>query len=479
MKQIAVLIPTFGRAARLPDLVKNFRDNSSEAELYFVVEPNDLDTLRALTDLKENFFMSAGEYVECINKGVAETKEPFVFCGADDIVFSPDWDKKLLKTMQDPSVNVTGGTDSWLCSTSGIHVSHPMIRRSYIDDEGGSFNTPGTLYYPGYHHYQCDIELEQVAHARDCFKLTEGVLIEHNHIVMETAEDDDTYKRSRLLLEADTDTYNKRKARFEWYDTLELHNGKAVPAPKRMKKLTVVMPIWNCREYVVKTLESLLINTHNPYELILIDDNSTEFDGGVLLKRLADLARQRFIKVKAFRNNEQRYCNYNWNFGVSQATGDYIAIINSDIEFQKNKWDGYLIEDLDFGYAVASPYQSDAQYYSKTPYQLPPPPDPQANMHLRGACFMISKKFAESIFPIPLNLIHWCGDSYISKRAASWIFDIRTSIFHHGSKSGAKVDQKVFWTMVSQDVDNWEALSGEEVTNLKNLCKERFDACAN
>jgi len=475
-KQIAVLIPTYKRASRLQSLIDNFTKTSKDSELYFVVHPKDTETIKTLDQLSEGYFFNvlknSGEYVECINYGVAKTKEPFIFCGADDIEFSNRWDIKLLGSFKDDKVNVTGGIDDWTCSRSGVHISHPLIRRKYIDEQGACFNNKGELYYSGYKHYQCDIEMEQVAWARNCFKLNKDVTIGHNHFVNKKADHDETYDRSFTVFKQDQDLFDSRKKYYEWWDTKMLHQGKAVRASD-FKRLSVIMPIWNCEDYTRKTIDSLLKNTLHPYELILIDDNSTEFNGKELLADLEKQAREKFLIVKTIANKEQKYCNANWNKGVELATGDYIAIINSDIEFETPEWDDYLMENIDLGYDLVNPFQSDHIYPGK-PYQLPPPSDFLYRMNIRGACYMLSKEFAKKMFPIPERYIHWCGDNYLSRNAKTFMFDIRVSIYHYISRSGAKVDQKKFWKMVRQDALNWQEDSGEDFSEVINNCNKRL-----
>jgi len=95
-------------------------------------------------------------------------------------------------------------------------------------------------------------------------------------------------------------------------------------------------------------------------------------------------------------------------------------------------------------------------------------------MNIRGACYMLSKEFAKKMFPIPERYIHWCGDNYLSRNAKTFMFDIRVSIYHYISRSGAKVDQKKFWKMVRQDALNWQEDSGEDFSEVINNCNKRL-----
>lgn len=458
MQKIACLVPTYHRPNKIEPLIRNFFKCTTQADLYFIIDPKDEETRTAINSMLPHFpvktFMIEGEYVKCINSAFKRTEEPFVFCGADDIEFTMDWDKKLLKSIE--GYDITGGIDDWEISKSGIHTSHPMIRRSYINETGPSLGFPGLVYNPNRNHYHVDIEIEQLAWWRGVININKDCIIHHHHFVNKQAENDATYRHSREVFDADTKHYNEtfKSKNYEYWDFTSMFQGKAVENPTRMKKLSVVMPIWNCEDYTRRTLASLIENTQHPYELIMIDDASTEHNGKELLAELKVIASKKFMKVTTVANPKQLYCNANWNKGVELATGDYIAIINSDIDFLTPDWDDYLMENIDLGYELVNPFQSDRVYGNK-PYMKPPQEDAIYHLNIRGACFMISRALAAKAFPIPKRYVHWCGDNYISSKAATYLYDIRVNIFHYISKSGAKVDPKVFWTITRRDVKNW------------------------
>lgn len=219
--KIAALIPTYGRAPKLEKLLKNFNETSSVANIYFIVHPKDLETVNEVQRLGAKMILLKGEYVACINNGVKLTTEPFVLCAADDVEFTKDWDKKLLKEMEDPNICIVGGIDSWPISKSGVHISHPLIRRSYIKDN---------LYYPGYTHYMCDIELIQQGWKDQCVKVLPEILIEHKHPEVKTALVDQTYIKSRMYLSRDKIIYDKRRKNFEVWNFQGMYFGKKIPS---------------------------------------------------------------------------------------------------------------------------------------------------------------------------------------------------------------------------------------------------------
>ena len=464
---IDVLIPTYKRPQKVRFLIENIKKTSSKISPLFIIHPSDTETEQILIEKNQNYIKTFLEYIGCINLGVKKTSNPFIFCGADDIEFTKDWDLKLLKVMKDKKIMVTGGTDDWTVSQSGVHISHPMVRRTYLD-YGAYWNaTSKDLYSPEYKHYQADIELEQLAHFRGVIKVCKNCTIHHHHYVNGKTQIDETYTKSRdKHIKNDTDIYLKRKQYFEFYETNALHSGKAIKLDK--KRHSIIMPIWNCKEYVLKTVKSLIEKTKHKYELIMIDDNSTEFNGKALLQTLKEEAyKGGFTDVKIFANNSQKYCNFNWNKGVENATGDYISIINSDIEFLTDEWDDYLIENIDLGYELVNPYEQNKNYQEAfgIPFQ-----NYFLNInHIKGCAFMMSRKFVNENFPIPPQLVHWFGDTYLSDKLKHTMFDIRVVVYHHGSKSSSKLNNKFFWKLVYKDCLEYEKIKPKGNTILENI----------
>ena len=97
-------------------------------------------------------------------------------------------------------------------------------------------------------------------------------------------------------------------------------------------KYSVIIPLYNKAPYIRKALESVLAQTYIDYEVIVVDDGSTDGSAEIAESFLQDPAsrlspfasRLRLLKqpnqgVSAARNN-----------GVAQAHGDYLAFLDAD-----------------------------------------------------------------------------------------------------------------------------------------------------
>ncbi len=90
-------------------------------------------------------------------------------------------------------------------------------------------------------------------------------------------------------------------------------------------------------EYTMLCIESIQKHTHVPYELIIVDNGST--DGTV--EYLKDL-RSRYINIKTIFNKENLGYAMGNNMGFSASEGRYLIIMNNDVIVTENWLSGLL-----------------------------------------------------------------------------------------------------------------------------------------
>lgn len=93
---------------------------------------------------------------------------------------------------------------------------------------------------------------------------------------------------------------------------------------EKILKISIVIPVYNVEQYVDRCIESVLQQTHTDFEVILVDDGSTDQSG---------------YKCDVWAQNDQRVrCIHQKNKGLSSArntgihlcNGDYIVFLDSD-----------------------------------------------------------------------------------------------------------------------------------------------------
>ena len=89
-------------------------------------------------------------------------------------------------------------------------------------------------------------------------------------------------------------------------------------------KVSVIVPVYNVQEYLPKCLDSLLKQNFGDYEIIVVNDGSTD-DSMKICQSYAEVNE----KIKLFSK-----CNGGLssarNFGISKSLGEYIAFVDSD-----------------------------------------------------------------------------------------------------------------------------------------------------
>lgn len=99
-------------------------------------------------------------------------------------------------------------------------------------------------------------------------------------------------------------------------------------------KVSVILPLYNNKEYILESIQSVIKQTYKNWELIVVDDCST--DGSYeLVKDYLEKEKQENIKL--LRNDKNVGCYCSINNGILQSDGDYIAKIDSDDKYHSKK----------------------------------------------------------------------------------------------------------------------------------------------
>lgn len=102
-----------------------------------------------------------------------------------------------------------------------------------------------------------------------------------------------------------------------------------------MPKFSVVMPLYNKAPYVSKAIQSVLDQSFAGYELIVVDDGSSDNSAEIAMQVMEGhencrLIRQENAGVSMARNN-----------GVAASSGDYLCFLDAD-----DWWDSHFLETM-------------------------------------------------------------------------------------------------------------------------------------
>lgn len=97
-------------------------------------------------------------------------------------------------------------------------------------------------------------------------------------------------------------------------------------------KVSVIMPVYNAERFLRQAVDSVLTQSYSDFELILVDDCSTDGSYDILCEY-----ENKDKRVRVFKNEQNKGVSYTRNFAVSKANGEYIALIDSDDMWRKDK----------------------------------------------------------------------------------------------------------------------------------------------
>jgi len=99
-------------------------------------------------------------------------------------------------------------------------------------------------------------------------------------------------------------------------------------------KISIVTPTYNSAKTIDKTLNSIIYQDYHPYELIIIDNKSSD-DTLNIIKSYEKLFADNNIKILLLSEPDSGIYNA-MNKGIIASTGDYISILNSDDYYSNN-----------------------------------------------------------------------------------------------------------------------------------------------
>ena len=93
--------------------------------------------------------------------------------------------------------------------------------------------------------------------------------------------------------------------------------------------VSVIIPCYNHEKYVANTIESVILQTYQNLEILIIDDHSTDISYDTILS-LEENIKQRCISYKIIRNDSNLGTAQTLNKIAKFANGEYVYLIASD-----------------------------------------------------------------------------------------------------------------------------------------------------
>lgn len=95
-------------------------------------------------------------------------------------------------------------------------------------------------------------------------------------------------------------------------------------------KFSIIVPVYNVEKYLDECMSSLITQNYDSYEIILVDDGSTDASG-----KICDIWKGKSSKIKVIHKQNGGLSSAR-NTGLENALGEYIIFVDSDDYIEKD-----------------------------------------------------------------------------------------------------------------------------------------------
>lgn len=101
--------------------------------------------------------------------------------------------------------------------------------------------------------------------------------------------------------------------------------------------ISIVVPVYNAEKFLTDTINTVLSQTYENWELIFVDDKSNDKSKEIISEYL-----NKNKKIKLIENKENSGAAVSRNNGIKEAKGNYIAFLDADDLWKKEKLEKQL-----------------------------------------------------------------------------------------------------------------------------------------
>ena len=96
--------------------------------------------------------------------------------------------------------------------------------------------------------------------------------------------------------------------------------------------VSIIIPYYQCKDYISKSINSVINQTYKNWELIIIDDENSKSSESLLNK-----IKTKHDNIKIFPTKANVGVGLARNLGIKKSKGAYIAFLDSDDYWQRTK----------------------------------------------------------------------------------------------------------------------------------------------
>lgn len=240
---------------------------------------------------------------------------------------------------------------------------------------------------------------------------------------------------------------------------------------KETPLLSIIVPIYNIKEYLPRCVHSIMGQTYHNLEILLVDDGSTDGTG-----ELCDSLALEDDRIRVFHKSNGGSSSAR-NLGIAQAKGEYLGFVDSDDKISPVMYELLYRGIAEFGTKVAQIGRDETdEQGNPLPNICEPPEKPvcissedflrELLMH-RGDCSFCTKLIHRDVLSerqFPLGRLN--EDFYLLVHLLPGLGEIVSlpeqayHVFYRIGSNSRKADKEIFSPVFADCVDNADMVSG-------------------
>ncbi len=203
--------------------------------------------------------------------------------------------------------------------------------------------------------------------------------------------------------------------------------------------VSIIIPVYNAQDYIRATIESVLVQTYTEWELVLVNDGSTDESPFIL----EEFASTHPNKIKLIHKKNTGVSDTR-NLGIANAKGKYIALLDADDQWLKDNlktkvdylelnnevsfvFSDMFITDMNLLNSKLAPIGNDSNILNNLLlWNGEVIPGPCSNLVIRKKCFEEGVRFKTKLSTIAdQNLTVQLAYKYKGKRIPSPLWNYR------------------------------------------------------
>lgn len=230
-----------------------------------------------------------------------------------------------------------------------------------------------------------------------------------------------------------------------------------------MPKLSIIVSVFNVERYIGKCIDSVLAQTFTDFELITVDDGSTDKSGAI-----CDEYAERDSRIKVI-HKENGGVSSARNVGLDEAVGDYIAFIDADDTVKPKMYEimlkKALLYDCDIVQAQMNIVYENGESLSPSSQRKSILLTSKKEMIKSFICYAVSPSVCAKLFT---------KNAVFGKRFREDIFIGEDSLFVLEVLNGAKrilLDENHFYSYFQRNGSSMHSISAEKMRSICSYLK--------